>query len=242
MQIDFTGIQAASYLRAGASLSASYLEITGTLAPAKSQDSLDLSGVAKELWQRAKDLDIFKIIYPNGDVGKQYKSLDEVEADFTDDFKRFASLFASLSGALGLDSSAPLTMGLNGVGGVDVAGDGGAAEKVREAFAKSETMVSRFAVMAARAALVDARSSVSGFASAYSQDPVAAIKDNIDSLKELLLEFRVVAGGGGTVYGFVRESGVDIQYSALAACAAGEATAAEGSAGEDEAGALAAAI
>ncbi|MDR1611277.1 MAG: hypothetical protein LBT97_00675 [Planctomycetota bacterium] len=197
------------------SFSGSFLDIIGG-ASSIASDEVGVSDKAKALLDRAKSLDIFKIIFPNGDVSKTAKSLDEVEDEFNQDFMNFSSWFGKLSGMLGLDDSTTLAMGLNGVGGVDVSGsDSATASKVRSAFNTDGTLVSRFAVMAARAALVDARNSVKGFDEAYSADPVSAIKDNIDSLKELLLGFRTVSGDSDMQYGFVRRFGADIEYSSL---------------------------
>ncbi len=217
MNVTSTSLQAAyqSYSvqqsQAQFSISGSYLEITGN-QPTTSADKTNISDMAKELLDRAKKLDVFSCIFPNNDVSKQYKSLDDVENDFFGDFNSFASSFGSLFSGLDL-GSAGLTMGLNGKGGVNVEGEEGAANKVQSAFNGSSTAVSRFAVMAARAALVDARSSVDGFDSSYSQDPVAAITDNIDALKERLLGFRTVADSSGMSYGFVRQFSASIQYS-----------------------------
>lgn len=221
MQINAASVQAAYqsyyYSSGSASISGSYLDITGSASKIAS-DEASVSDLAKELLDRAKSLDIFKIIFPDQNVSKTTKSLDEVEGDFNQDFMNFSSMFGKLSAMLGLDDSTSLTMGLNGVGGVDVSGtDSSTASKVQNAFGANSTMTSRFAVMAARAALVDARSSVEGFDSAYSSDPVAAIKDNIDSLKELLLGFRTVSGGGDMQYGFVREFSASIEYSSTTA-------------------------
>lgn len=194
------------------SISGSYLEITGNQTTTSGADKTSISDKAKELLDRSKSLDIFSCIFPNNDVSKQYKSLDDVENDFFADFNKFSSQFGSLFGGLDL-GAAGLTMGLDGKGGVNVEGEEGAANKVQSAFSGSSVAVSRFAVMAARAALVDARSTVDGFDSSYSQDPVKAITDNIDSLKERLLGFRTVADSSGMSYGFVREFSASIQYS-----------------------------
>lgn len=210
--------QSAYMQKTSFSFSASYLEITGGAAAKTdaAKDGLNVSDLAKKLLERSKDLDVFKVIYPNGDVSKQYKSLDEVEGDFNKDFMNFTGAFGSLLGSLGLDAQG-LTMGLNGVGGVNVEGEGNAAQKVQGAFNGSSTMVSRFAVMAARAALVDARGTVDGFESDYAKDPVAAIKSNIDALKERLLGFRAVAGEEGMSYGFMRSFSAKFEYSSTTA-------------------------
>ena len=205
----------ASMQKAEFSFSASYLEITGGAAKASragGEDELQVSDLARQLLERARDLDVFKIICPNSDVSKPYKSLNDVEKDFNQDFMNFTGSFASMFATLGLDGK-NLTMGLNGTGGVDVGGEGDAAQKVQSAFNGSNTMVSRFAVMAARAALVDARTSVPGFESDYASDPVAAIKANIGDLKDLLLGFRTVAGGEGMSYGFMRDVSINFEYS-----------------------------
>ncbi|MDR0362870.1 MAG: hypothetical protein LBJ46_09350 [Planctomycetota bacterium] len=217
MRINASSIQApyqsACYATGKFSLSASYLEMTGSLSSV-SGDEASVSDAAKRLLERAKSLDIFKIIFPNDDVSKKQKTLDDVEGDFNQDFMNFSSMFGKLAGMLGLGANESLTMGLNGVGGVDVEGEEDAVRKVQGAFNGSGTMVSRFAVMAARAALVDARGTVDGFGAQYENDPVAAIKNNIDSLKERLLGFRTVSGENEMIYGFMRQFNASIQFSA----------------------------
>ncbi len=211
--------RAASYQTTSASLniSGSYLDITGgmsVLSQAKSNDNVDLSEQAKELADRIKELDIFKIIYPDSDVRKKTKSLAEVQDDFLGDFNNFAGAFGKMSAMMGLDASDTFTMGLDGVGGMTVDGtDGATAANLQGAFNNNSTLVSRFAVMAARAALVDAGNTVDGFKGSYAEDPVAAIKDNIDALKERLLGFRTQATGGTMNYGFMRDFSLDIDYT-----------------------------
>ena len=194
------------------SITGSYLEITGNQTTVNAADKTDISEMAKELLDRAKNLDVFSCIFPNNDVSKPYKSLDDVENDFFADFNKFSSQFGSMFAGLDLGASG-LTMGLDGKGGVTVEGEEGAAAKVQSAFNGSGVAVARFAVMAARAALVDARSTVDGFESSYANDPVGAITENIDALKERLLGFRTVADSSGMSYGFVREFSASIQYS-----------------------------
>lgn len=193
--------------------SGSYLEITGGTS-AKGSDDVDFSDKAKELLNRIKELDVFKIIYPNSDPRQKTKSLDEVKSDFLGDFNNFASAFGDMSTMMGLSASSSFTMGLDGTGGMTVKGsDGSTAGKLQQAFNQNSTLVSRFAVMAARASLVDAGNTKEGFKEAYANDPVGAIKDNIDALKERLLGFRTEASGGSMNYGFIREFSYKIQYS-----------------------------
>lgn len=212
----------ASYKTTNASLniSGSYLEIMGGVngSHASSPDGVDLSEKALELANRIKELDVFKVIFPNNDARQKTKSLGEVENDFLSDFNSFAGLWGQMSSMLGLDASSAFTMGLDGQGGVTVEGsDESTAGKVQNAFNASSTMVSRFAVMAARAALADAGHTLDGFKDSYAQDPYAAISDNIDALKDRLLGFRTVAGGGSMQYGFVRDVNLSIEYSSTTA-------------------------
>ncbi len=195
------------------SMSGSYLEITGGTSSVNSTDKADVSETANKLLERIRELDIFKIIFPNSDAREDTKSLDEVEGDFMNDFNNFSSSFSKMSQLMGLGSGS-FTMGLNGTGGMTVNGsDENMANKLQSMFNGSgnETTVARFAVMAARAALVDAKTSVPGFEQAYSEDPVGAIKGNIDSLKDLLLGFRTQASGGEMSYGFMRD--FEVKYS-----------------------------
>lgn len=199
-------------------MSGSYLEITGgngagNAAGAKKTDDVALSDRAKELLDRIKELDVFKVIYPNSDPRRQTKTLDEVNNDFLGDFQNFSSTFGAMSSMMGMSGSS-FTMGLDGTGGMTVNGsDKNSANKLQQAFNTNQTMVSRFAVMAARAALVDAGNTADGFKDAYAKDPVGAIKDNIGALKERLLGFRTEASGGNMNYGFIRQFNLKIEYS-----------------------------
>lgn len=195
-------------------VSGSYLEITGGASGAKATDDADFSEKAKELLNRIKELDVFKIIYPNSDPRQKTKSLDEVKNDFLGDFNNFASAFGDMSALMGLSASSSFTMGLDGAGGMTVKGsDSATAGKLQQAFNQNSTLVSRFAVMAARASLVDAGNTLGDFKDSYAKDPVGAIKDNIDALKERLLGFRTEAGGGTMNYGFMREFSFKLEYS-----------------------------
>lgn len=203
--------RSASVQKTSFSLSGSYLEITGGAASSV-KDGVDISETAQELLDRIRNLDVFSIIYPNSDARQKTKSLSQVEGDFMSDFNDFSSTYSKMASMMGLDSSQSFSMGLDGVGGMTVEGtDGSSAAKLQSAFNGNSTMVARFAVMAARAALVDAGNTVDGFKDSYAQDPVAAITSNIDALKERLLGFRTVADGGSMSYGFMRD--FEIEYS-----------------------------
>ncbi|MCC8190351.1 MAG: hypothetical protein LIP77_06895 [Planctomycetes bacterium] len=191
----------------------SSLTITGGTASSASAatDTADVSALAREMLDRINRLDVFACIYPGNDVRQTSKSLAEVESDFLSDFSAYAAAFAEMSALMGLDASASFTMGLDGVGGVTVTGsDATAAASLQRGYTANSTLVSRFALMAARAALTDAGSTIDGFQDAYAQDPVAAIGDNIDALKDRLLGFRTVSAGGSMHYGFVRDGAADV--------------------------------
>ena len=194
---------------------ASYFEVTGDLTGskyAKGADSVDLSDSVREMIDRAKSLDVFSCIFPNNDVSKATKSLNEVEGDFMADFLDFSSAFGKMSQMMGMGAGDTLAMGLNGTGGVDVSGNNEALNaKMASMMNGNPTMVARYAVMAARASLADAGYTVDGFKEAYAQDPVKAIQDNIGALKERLLGFRTVASDGNMQYGFQREK--EFEYS-----------------------------
>ena len=212
------------------SASASYLEIMGGTSGSiyDTEDTSDISSKAQEMLDRIKSLDVFSIIYPKSDATKNTKSLGEVKDDFLGDFNDFSSYFGTMSQMMGLSSGDTFTMGLDGVGGMTVAGtDASAAASLQQGFSANQTMTARFAVMAARAALTDAGSTVPGFKDAYAQNPVGAIENNIDALKERLLGFRTVAGGGEMQYGFVRNASAEIDYSSTTASYAQAAAVAE---------------
>ena len=221
------------------SISGSYLEITGgKTAAANTTDGVDLSSQVQEILDRIKEMDVFKVAYPDSDVRKKAKSLKDVEGDFMADFNDFSKVFGQMSSMMGLDSSQLFTMGLDGAGGMTVAGeDGATASKVQGALNNNSTMVARFAVMAARASLVDAGNTEPGFKDAYAQDPFAAIKDNIGALKERLLGFRVQAGNGSMDYGFMRQFSMQIEYSSYSLAYGTASDAGSDNAAESEAAA-----
>lgn len=194
---------------------ASFLEITGDASGSKyasGADGVDISTQARELLDRARNLDVFSCIFPNNNVASgKYKSLDTLQSEFMSDFSSFSSAFGGIASSMGMTSADNITMGLDGKGGMTFSGsDDALASKLSGAMG-SETTTARFAVMAARAALVDAGYTLDGFENQYNQDPVGAIEDNIDALKERLLGFRTTASGGQMQYGFMRD--VDFEYS-----------------------------
>lgn len=205
----------AAYSTTNVKGTASYFEVTGDLTGSKyaqGADSVDLSSTVQEMIDRAKSLDVFSCIFPNNNVNKATKSLDEVESDFMSDFSDFSSAFGKMSQMMGMGSGDSLSVGLNGTGGVNVSGNNEALnEKMSSMMNGNPTMVARYAVMAARASLADAGYTVDGFKEAYAQDPVKAIEDNIGALKERLLGFKTVASDGNMQYGFQREK--EFEYS-----------------------------
>lgn len=209
----------AAYQTQNVSISGSYLEITGgslNSGQAVGEDGVDISETARELLDRIRDLDVFSIIYPNKDPRQNVKSLSQVQDDFMADFYDFSAAFGAMAGAMGASGSDSFVMGLDGVGGMTVEGSSEAmAAKLQSGFNGNSTMVSRFAVMAARAALVDAGNTVPGFKDAYASDAPGAISDNIAALKERLLGFRTVAGDGTMQYGFMRD--FELQYGSTSA-------------------------
>lgn len=208
----------ASYSTATVSGTASFFEVTGDASgskyakQARGADSVDLSGTVSELLERIRSLDAFSCIYPNNDARQKTKTLGEVESDFMADFNDFSDAFGMMSGMMGMAAGDSLMMGLTGTGGMSFAGNNeGLNQKMAEFAGKNPTMTARYAVMAARASLADAGYTVDGFAEAYKEDPVKAIQDNIDALKERLLGFRTVAGDGTMQYGFQRNA--EFEYS-----------------------------
>lgn len=196
----------------------SFLEITGDVSGSKyasGTDAVDISSQAREMLERSRSLDVFSCIFPNNNVASgQYKSLDTIQNEFMSDFSDFSAMFGGMSGMFGMGAGQSVTMGLDGKGGMTVGGsDEALAAKMGGAM--TETMTSRFAVMAARAALVDAGHTLDGFGEQYGNNPVGAIEDNIDALKERLLGFRTVGGDGQMQYGFMRNGGVE--YSSTTA-------------------------
>lgn len=185
----------------------SYLDITGDLNGsryAQGADSADISSMARELLDRINNLDIFSCIFPDNNPTKGVKSLGDVTNDFMADFQSFAGAMGGLVG-----DSGSVIMGLDGKGGMIIEGEDGAVNRVSSSV--TSTTTARFAVMAARAALMDAGSTVDGFADAYASDPYSAIQNNIGALEDRLLGFRTKVGGGNAQYGFMRDA--EIEYS-----------------------------
>lgn len=187
--------------------SGSYLDITGGLNGSRytsGSDSADISSMARELLDRINSLDVFSCIFPDNNPTKGTRSLEGVASDFMADFQSFAGAMGGLVG-----DSGSVIMGLDGKGGMIIEGEDGAVNRVSSSV--NSTTTARFAVMAARAALMDAGSTVNGFADAYASDPYSAIKNNIGALENRLLGFRTKVGGGTAEYGFMRDA--EIEYS-----------------------------
>lgn len=209
----------AKYASESVKATGSYLEITGDSYGSKygaGTDGADISSQARELLERSRSLDVFSCIFPNNNVGSgQYKSLSTIQNEFMSDFSSFSSTFGSIAGMYGMGSGDSVTMGLDGKGGMTVGSNNSELASNIGSAMGIDKMTSQFALMAARAALVDAGSTVDGFQDQYDQDPVGAIEDNIDALKERLLGFRTVGSGGSMQYGFMRDA--DIEYSSTTA-------------------------
>ncbi|MCD8140994.1 MAG: hypothetical protein LUE17_14685 [Planctomycetaceae bacterium] len=191
--------------------SGSYLDITGGLGGSRYSsgvDSVDVSSMAREMLDRINNLDVFSCIFPDNNPAKGTKSLGQVAGDFMSYFTSFAGMMGGIVGDAGT-----VTMGLDGKGGMTIQGDDAAV--TRASSAVNSTMTARFAVMAARAALMDAGQTVDGFSDDYASDPYAAIKNNIGALEDRLLGFRTQVGGGTAQYGFMRDA--EIEYSATTA-------------------------
>lgn len=167
-------------------------------------DEVSQSQLISEMLDRIGAIDVFDVIF-NDKSKTRTKTLEEVGADFAEDFANFQSLFNEYMGPLNLDPDKALTMGLDGKGGVKVTqGDAQSAGQVNEVFAKNSVLVSRFAVMAARGAILDAAKTEPGFEEDYKKDAVGAIEKHIGALKDRLLGFRLTAKGNEMSYDYDR--------------------------------------
>jgi len=132
----------------------------------------------------------------------RYKTLDEVARDFREDYARLSGLLGPLFKEAGLGERQAIEMRLDGKGHVLATAGGEDAALVNSLFAADPSLVSQFAVMAARGALAQAGETVPGFAGAYAQDPPAAIREYIGDLERLLFAFTLTAGPDGMGYAF----------------------------------------
>jgi len=175
-----------------ASVSASTLTIGGR------EDTADVSAIARELSIHIREMTLLTAVSlgASGANGRKYKTLDEVAADFNDSLADFKKLFGEFFGAMNLDPTKALTLQLDGKGGVTASGDNPQIEAVNRTFRQNDVLVNRFAVMAARAAIVNAAETAPGFKSAYESSPPDAIKEYIGELKDRLLGFQMNVAGG----------------------------------------------
>lgn len=154
-------------------------------------------------------LDTFRPLY-GGQRGDGFKSLFEVGQDFAADFKSFTGMLGQALSMAGLGASEPLTFAPDGKGHVRVEGEHPDAAPANEMFEGNKTMVSRFMVVAARAALMDMGTDP-GFAQAYDQDPAKTIESHEEDLKGRLLGFRLTAFQATFTTSFVRADGAGAQ-------------------------------
>jgi hypothetical protein len=124
--------------------------------------------------------------------GGKYKTLGQVGNDFFNDFTNLTGVLGNMFRLGGVGDG--LSMRLDGYGHVLANEDHASADKVNTLFKENSIMVSRFAVMAGRGAIVQAAESVPGFQEAYNEDPPGAIKRYIDDLRDLLFGFRLDYG------------------------------------------------
>ena len=96
----------------------------------------------------------------------------------------------------GIDTNQAFSLQPAGKGHVLASSTAQDKAKIDGLFSDNPQLVSRFMVMAARGALSQAAETSPAFAAAYEQDPVSAIKQNIGTLKNLLLGFQLQVKGG----------------------------------------------
>lgn len=151
--------------------------------------------------------DVYELLFPSkANAGSgSYKTLDEVAGDFENDFNQLTGILGQVFQMAGVSFENTISMSLDGVGGITVSqegGDGDAASTAKSFFSGDNSMVSRFAVMAARGAITQAATSVGGFDAAYQEDPAGAIREYIGDLENLLFGFTLTAGADGMDYHF----------------------------------------
>lgn len=120
------------------------------------------------------------------------KSIPEIAQDLAENISDLEDVFGNFFDLMGLDTSNEVAFQLDGEGGVFVANNAENSEKIEEIFTQNPRLVSQYAVAAARASLINAYETDSGFKSAFDYDPRQAIKDNIDLLKDKLLNGQMV--------------------------------------------------
>jgi len=183
------------------SMTASLSASTSTLAAGARGDTAEISALARELSIHIREVTLLTTV-TLGASGRKYKTLDEVASDFEDSLTDFKKLFGEFFGALNLDPSKALTLQLDGKGKVVASGENPQTEAVNRTFSQNDVLVSRFAVMAARAAIVNAADTAPGFREAYETNPPGAIKEYIGELKDRLLGFQMNVSGGNFGWGF----------------------------------------
>ncbi|MBN2712225.1 MAG: hypothetical protein JXR97_07280 [Planctomycetes bacterium] len=164
-----------------------------------STDEVSLSDLALNRYEIMKIIDgsdvLFNQLTSSGETRKT-KTLEEVGQDLQEDLAGFQDFFApvlsALQDSLGAES---LTMRLDGKGHV-LMGTDSEDVNMRTELGDNETFAARFAVIAARSAILDAAANEPGFEQDYKEDAVGAIKKHIDALADRLFGYRMTTEDG----------------------------------------------
>ncbi len=153
-------------------------------------DILDVSDQARDFAQEQRLLDLLAQIGTTGPRGR-VKTLAEVGQDLQADLAAYDTLLGAVFRRLDVQTDEALVLKPDGKGHVLVENDHPDARTVDNLYGRNRTLVSRFMVIAARAALLNAAETDPGFRSAYEEDAIAAIEENVPLLKDRLLSFRL---------------------------------------------------
>ncbi|MHC4872721.1 MAG: hypothetical protein ACYTFY_12840, partial [Planctomycetota bacterium] len=131
--------------------------------------------------------DTFQSILNMGSSKSGTKSIPEISADLAENISWLENSFGSFFDMMNINPADSVSFQLDGVGGVSVKTDSKDMPKIEQMFQNNPVMVSRYAVAAARASLINAYETDPGFKAGFDYDPRQAIKDNIGLLKDKLL-------------------------------------------------------
>lgn len=132
-----------------------------------------------------------------------YKTIDEVGADLAENYADFENLIGKFFRTADIDTSEEIVLSPDGKGHILERGGHSQENQINNGFSDNPVFTGRFMIIAARASIVDAAETLSGFSTDYQKDPPGAIREHIDGLKERLLGFQMRIKDGNFTHSFV---------------------------------------
>ncbi len=177
---------------AGISLESIYSQpVTGSVP-----DTVDLSGDAVAQYDLMKMMDTSEILFARGGE-RATKTLGEVRQDLQEDFAGFEEMFGGILRRMeqAFGGGEGISMQLDGKGRV-LMGVGDEEPSRHTKLGDTPVFAARFALIAARSALVNLSETDGSFKDDYQTDAIQAVKDHIGSLKDRFLGYKMNVENG----------------------------------------------